>query len=165
MLRQRARPDFVAAVLAGVTAAPAYQSRLRRMNRDGPPLMGLVSGYRGPAAISPGSAAAALRARGIMIDLREPLAFDEGHARGAINLQPGPDLGCLAAGLLPPDPRVVLLASDGRQAAQAARQLLRVGVSRIDGYVNGGFAAWTAAGLPVSVGTSAVPSAPSVLSV
>lgn len=165
MLRHRARQDFVAAVLAEVTVAPAYQSRLRRMNRDGPPLMGLAGGYRGPAAISPGSAAAALRARGIMIDLREPLTFDEGHARGAINLQPGPDLGSLAARLLPPDPRVVLLAPDGRQAAQAARQLLRVGVSRIDGYVNGGFAAWTAAGLPVSGGASAVPSASSVLSV
>lgn len=165
MLRHAAKQDFVAAVLAGLTGAPAYRSRLRRMNREGPPLLGLANGYRGPGAISPRSAAAALRARGTMIDLREPLAFDEGHARGAINLRPGPDLGGLAAERLPPDPRIVLLASDGRQAAQAARQLLRVGVSRIDGYVNGGFAAWTAAGLPVSGGASPVPTMSSVLSV
>lgn len=165
LLRLAAKQDFVAAVLAELTGAPAYRSRLRRMNRDGPPLLGLAGGYRGPAAISPGSAAMALRARGIMIDLREHVAFEQGHARGAINLRPGPDLGCLAARLLPHDPRIVLLASDGRQAARAARHLLRVGVSRIDGYVNGGFAAWSAAGLPVSGGASAVSSASSVLSV
>jgi rhodanese-related sulfurtransferase len=117
-----------------------------------------VNGYRGPAGISAGAAHTAVRAGGLVIDLREPADFAAGHPRGAINLPPGPGIGARAAGVLPHDPRVVLLATDRLQATETARQLLRVGVSRIDGFIGGGFAVWRAAGLPTS-------ERPSVLSV
>ena len=110
----------------------------------------MVNGFRGLPAISPGSAATAIRAGGVVLDLRSPDDYAAGHARGAHNVAIGAALGPGIRRLLPQDPRIVLLADDGQQARDAALQLLRLGVSRIDGYVNGGYAAWRDAGLPIT---------------
>jgi hydroxyacylglutathione hydrolase len=52
--------------------------------------------------------------------------------------------------VIPPGARIVLLSSNAEQAAEATRQLLRVGLDGVVGYVEGGAAAWNAARLPTS---------------
>ncbi len=150
MLQHTDRDDFVAAVLADLPETPPYFTRMKRLNQEGPPLLGLVNGYRGPSAIGASSAAAAVRSGAILIDLRGASVFAERHPLGALNLAYGAKVGSWAGWVLPADARVVLLSADERQAADAARQLIRVGVSRIDGYINGGMKAWEAAGLPTA---------------
>jgi hydroxyacylglutathione hydrolase len=150
MLQHGSKEAFVAAVLADLPDTPPYFPRMKKLNQEGPPLLGLVNGYRGPAPISPGSAANAIRAGAVMIDLRGSSAFATGHPLGALNLAFGQKVGYYAGYVLPHDARVVLLAANQPEATEAGRQLLRVGVSRIDGYVNGGFEAWRDAGLPAS---------------
>ena len=150
MLQHTTKEAFVAAVLADLPDTPPYFSRMKKLNQEGPPLLGLVNGYRGPAAISPGSATTAIRSGGIMIDLRGASAFAAAHPLGALNLAYGSKVGYWGGYVLPHDARVVLLAADAREAAEAARQLIRIGVSRIDGYVAGGFDAWQNAGLPTA---------------
>lgn len=150
MLQHTDRDDFVAAVLADLPDTPPYFARMKRLNQEGPPLLGLVNGYRGPAAIGASSAAAAVRSGAILIDLRGASVFAERHPLGALNLAHGAKVGYWAGWVLAADARVVLLAADERQAADAARQLMRVGVSRIDGYIGGGMNAWEAAGLPTA---------------
>jgi hydroxyacylglutathione hydrolase len=59
-------------------------------------------------------------------------------------------VGYWAGYVLPGDARVVLLGANHHEATEAARQLMRIGVSRVDGYVNGGFTAWRDAGLPTA---------------
>jgi hydroxyacylglutathione hydrolase len=122
---------------------------MKKLNQEGPPLLGLVNGYRGPAAISPGSAASAIRSGAVMIDLRGASAFAAAHPLGSLNLAFGSKVGYWGGYVLPPDARVVLLAADAREATDAARQLFRIGISRIDGYIAGGFEAWQNAGLPI----------------
>ena len=151
MLRFEAREPFVASVLEEPSVASAFAAWVRGVNQAGPPLLAMVNGFRGLPAISPGSAMTAIRSGGVVVDLRSPDDYAAGHARGARNMALGPTLGSGARGVLPSDPRIVLMADDGRQAREAALQLLRLGVSRIDGDVNGGFAAWKAAGLPITV--------------
>jgi len=85
-----------------------------------------------------------------VLDLRAPDDFAAGHVRDACNVAVGPALGPSLRRALPRDPRIVLVTQDGPQRRAAALQLLRLGVSRIDGYINGGFAAWRAAGLPTT---------------
>ncbi len=150
MLQHATKEAFVAAVLADLPDTPPYFPRMKKMNQEGPPLLGLVNGYRGPAAISPGSAATAIRAGAIMIDLRGANEFAAAHPLGALNLAFGSKVGYWGGYVLPNDARVVLLAPGQREATDAARQLIRIGVSRIDGYINGGFDAWRAAGLSTS---------------
>lgn len=150
MLQHATKEAFVAAVLADLPDTPPYFPLMKKLNQEGPPLLGLVNGYRGPAPISPGSAASAIRAGAVMIDLRGASAFAAAHPLGALNLGFGTKVGYWGGYVLSADARVVLLAAHQQEATEAARQLLRVGVSRIDGFVNGGFEAWRDAGFPTS---------------
>ena len=150
MLQYHDRDEFVAAVLADLPETPPYFPRMKQLNQEGPPLLGLVNGYRGPAAISASATVAAIKSGALLIDLRPTPSFADRHPLGALNLQYGSKVGYWAGFVLPSDARVVLLAADERQAQDAARQLIRVGVSRIDGYLAGGMHAWEAASLPTA---------------
>jgi hydroxyacylglutathione hydrolase len=150
MLQHATKEAFVAAVLADLPDTPPYFPRMKKLNQEGPPLLGLVNRYRGPAPISAGSAASAIRGGALLIDLRGASAFGSAHPLGALNLAFGQKVGYWAGYVLPADARVVLLAASQEEATEAARQLLRIGVSRIDGFINGGFEAWHDAGLPTA---------------
>ena len=45
---------------------------------------------------------------------------------------------------------IVIIADDVEEARQAQLRLARVGIERVDGYLDGGIAAWHAAGLPLA---------------
>ena len=150
MLQHTDRDDFIATVLSDLPETPPYFPRMKKMNQEGPPLMGLVNGYRGAAAMSASATTATIKAGALLIDMRPPAEFAERHPVGALNLGYGPKLGYWAGFVLPDNARVVMLAADERQASDAARQLMRIGVSRIDGYLIGGIHGWLAASLPTS---------------
>lgn len=80
----------------------------------------------------------------LLVDVREPLEYQSGHASDA-HLLP---LGALVAGRddLPRDRRVLLICATGNRSSHAARVLQQRGVDVID--VAGGMAAWRSAGLP-----------------
>jgi hydroxyacylglutathione hydrolase len=149
MLQYHDRDAFVAAVLADIPETPPYFARMKRINKAGPPLLGDRAARRLPS-IRP-AAAAALSADGALIlDLRTGAAFAEGHPDGALNLSYGPKMGYWAGWVIPPEDPLLLLADEPAHAQEAAIQLLRVGLDRIEGTIAGGFEAWTGAGLPVA---------------
>ncbi|MEO6213119.1 MAG: rhodanese-like domain-containing protein [Vicinamibacterales bacterium] len=150
MLQHGDRDTFISAVLADLPETPPYFARMKKLNQDGPPLLGLVNGYRGPSAISASATTAAVKAGAILLDLRSAETFAQRHPVGALNLGYGPKFGYWAGWVLPADARVVLIAAEKQQATDAARQLMRIGVSRIDGYLIGGMHGWEAASLPVA---------------
>lgn len=150
MLQHRSKEAFVAAVLADLPDTPPYFPRMKKLNQEGPPLLGLVNGYRGPAPLSAGATATAIRNGAILIDLRSAADFAASHPLGALNLTIGTKVGYWAGYVLPADAKVVLLGANHHEATEAARQLMRIGISRIDGYLTGGFEAWRDAGLPTA---------------
>jgi len=150
MLKHVNRDEFIAAVLADLPDTPSYFQRMKRSNRDGPPLIGFANGYAGVPAIDVGETADAIRGGAVVIDLRDAEAFCAGHAAGAIHMAFGPKIGYWSGWVLPEGARIVLVAGNAREAAEAGRQLLRVGFDRIEGYIGGGIDAWRAAGLPIS---------------
>jgi hydroxyacylglutathione hydrolase len=148
MLQLPARDAFVEAVLGDLPETPPYFSRMKRINRDGPTLLGLADGWRGLGALEPAAAQALLEDGAILVDVRRPEAFSAFHPAGALNIPAGPKIGYWAGWVIPAGARLVLLGSDADAAMEAARQLLRVGADSIAGYVRGGATAWEAAGLP-----------------
>jgi len=150
MLQHKTKEAFVAAVLADLPDTPPYFPRMKKMNQEGPPLLGMVNGYRGPAPLSPAATATAIRNGAVMIDLRPATTFAASHPLGALNLAIGTKVGYWAGYVLPGDAKVVLLGANHHETTEAARQLIRIGVSRIEGYINGGFDAWRDAGLPTA---------------
>ena len=149
MLRYTAREEFVAAVLADLPETPPYFARMKRVNQDGPPVLGLADGFAGIPPIAVADAARAVKAGAMLIDLRPGDAFCAGHPAGALNIGFGSKVGYWAGWVVPGDTPIVLLAGTERDAAEAGRQLLRVGLDRITGFISGGFEAWREAGLEV----------------
>jgi hydroxyacylglutathione hydrolase len=150
MLRLSTRHAFVSAVLADLPDTPPYFGRMKRLNREGPTLLGFASKWRGVAPIDPGAAQGALEDGAILIDLRTPEAFSASHPVGALNIPFGPKIGYWAGWVVPAGARIVLLTVDEREASEAARQLLRVGLDSVMGFVDGGASAWQAARLPAA---------------
>jgi hydroxyacylglutathione hydrolase len=148
MLRQSTRDSFVSAVLADLPDTPPYFSRMKRINREGPTLLGLASRWHGVAAIDPGAAQGALEDGAILLDLRTPEDFSRIHPAGALNIPFNEKVGYWAGWVVPAGARIVLLTADEREATDAARQLLRVGLDSVMGYVDGGASAWEGARLP-----------------
>jgi hydroxyacylglutathione hydrolase len=150
LLQYRDRGAFVSAVLADIPATPPYFARMKRINAEGPALLGLVDGAIRIPSIRPG-AAAALTADGAMIvDLRRGDAFAAGHPYGAVNIGYGAKVGYWAGWVVDADTPVILLADEPAHAQEAAVQLLRVGLDRIEGAIAGGYDAWIGAGLPTA---------------
>ena len=87
------------------------------------------------------------RPAGVMLlDVREPSEWSDGHAPGAV-LRP---LGQLDATDLPAFATVYVICRSGNRSATATRALL---VAGLDAYnVAGGMNAWAEAGLPVNTG-------------
>ena len=143
------REGFIAAVVADLPERPAYFARMKQVNLA-PDLLGLARGPRAVPSIR-ATAAAALAADGaIVIDLRTAEEFAAEHPDGAVSLPYGSKVGYWAGWVLPPDVPLLLMAGDPAQARAASEQLLRVGLDRIAGAIDGGFDAWRAASLPVA---------------
>jgi len=150
MLRYEDRDAFVAAVLADLPERPSYFARMKTINQAGPELLDLLDGPRRLPSIRPAAAAALAADGAVIVDLRQPDAFAAAHPDGAINLPSGSKVGYWAAWVLPPDVPLLILAAEPAQAQHAAVQLLRVGLDRIEGSIEGSFEAWQAASLPVA---------------
>jgi len=150
MLQHSDRRAFVEAVLADIPPTPPYFPRMKRVNANGPALLADTWFARGLPSIQP-SAAAALAADGAMIiDLRQADAFSAAHPYGALSIGFGAKVGYWAGWIVPADVPLLLMADDPSQAREAALQLLRVGLDRVEGSIAGGMTAWQSAGLPTA---------------
>jgi hydroxyacylglutathione hydrolase len=149
-LQHRSREAFVAAMLADLPETPPYFKEMKRINQEGPAPLGLAAGYSGLTAIDATQAAAALGQGACLIDLRGADAFCSEHPSGALNIAFGPRVGYWSGWVVPTGTRIVLLARHAGEASEAGRQLLRVGLDRLEGCIEGGLEAWRVAGLPVS---------------
>jgi hydroxyacylglutathione hydrolase len=148
-LLQPAEVDaFARALLAGQPAVPRYFARMRPTNQAGPRILG---GIPGPAPIALEELRRLVTGGGILIDLRPPGAFAAGHVPGSLSLPASSSFGTWLGWVVDYDrPAVLILPDDDPDAwDDAIRQALRIGHESIAGHVAGGFAGWTAAGLPV----------------
>jgi hydroxyacylglutathione hydrolase len=151
MLQYRSKDEFVAAVLADLPETPSYFPRMKRVNHEGPDVLGLLEEVAPPPALDVHAAAGEIRCGALLLDLRAPDAFVAGHPSDAVNVGYGSKIGYWAGWVVPAGtPLVLLLEGGAREALEARRQLLRVGLDSIAGYVDGGYAAWTSAALPVA---------------
>ena len=128
---------FVRELLDGQPDAPTYFARMKRMNRDGPAILGRL-----PAA--PRLDAAALRAAvadgATVVDTRDKRHFKAGHPSCALAIADEPSFSTRAAWFLDPDRAVVLIASPDR-VDRLVRALVRVGLDKVAGFVDAGDAA------------------------
>jgi hydroxyacylglutathione hydrolase len=123
---------------------------MKRVNKEGPALLGLDDGAARVPSIRPAAAAALAADGAVIVDMRPAAAFAEGHPDGAINLGFGSKMGYWGGWVLPDAQPLLLLADDPAQAREAAVQLRRVGLDRIEGAIAGGYEAWSGSSLPIA---------------
>jgi hydroxyacylglutathione hydrolase len=137
---------FVERVLAHLPPFPPYYRRMKALNSKGPPALSTLPGSH---AIAPTTFGQLVNEGYVVIDLRDLLAFAGAHVPGAFGVGVGPNLSTWASWVVPYDTPILLVAPD-TNVTEAVRALVRVGLDDVRGYLEGGMAAWIAAGHEVA---------------
>jgi hydroxyacylglutathione hydrolase len=125
---------FVADVLAGQPEPPMYFAEMKRMNREGPRILGTLPR---PARRPDGELADVLRAGGVVVDARPAAEFGRRHVPGTLNVPLGKSFSTWAGSVLAYGRDFYLLAPEGADEARmaaAARDLAMIGLDGVAGW-------------------------------
>jgi hydroxyacylglutathione hydrolase len=130
-MRANDEAAFVADVLAGQPEPPAYFAQMKRINRDGPRVLG---GWPEAMHLDARLLDGVLEGRDWLVDTRSADAFAAGHVPGTVNIPLGKSFANWAGTLLPYDRDIYLIASTQGEATRAARELAKIGLDRVGGW-------------------------------
>ncbi len=141
--------EFVATVLAGQPEPPRYFAEMKRINKEGPRVLG---GLPHPALVADARLADVIGRGDLVVDTRSAAAFAAQHVPGTINVPLDKSFNTWAGWFVPFDRDFYLIAGDNGQSAiaEAARDLAMIGLDRVAGYFEpGAVDAWATAGREV----------------
>ncbi|MGN6391581.1 MAG: MBL fold metallo-hydrolase [Gemmatimonadales bacterium] len=140
--------EFARAVLAGQPEPPRYFAEMKRINRDGPRVLGDTPR---PPEIGADALARALAAGDMVVDTRPARDYSARAIPGTINVPANRSFVTWAGSLVPYDRDFYLLVDDrGTSAADLVRALGGIGLDRVAGVAGpSALEGWTAAGRPV----------------
>lgn len=148
---ERDEAAFVSSALEGQLEPPRYFAAMKRINRDGPPVLGQPP-VATPMAATDVIAGVHENARW-MLDLRPASRFAEGHLPRSLSLPYSRSFSTWVGSIIPVSDEIVLLTDGGADAAsdavqRAVRDLWRIGFDRIVGCADADavVAAWRAHG-------------------
>jgi hydroxyacylglutathione hydrolase len=121
---------FVEAVLEGQPDPPMYFAEMKRVNRDGPAILGKVEE---PRSLDPGELPELRDAGVTVLDTRSGPLYAELHLRGALAAPLGRSFPTYAGSVVPAGARVALVSPPGR-AREAALELAKIGIERVEGW-------------------------------
>ena len=129
---------FIADLLAGLDAWPAYYAHMGPANSDGP-----TAGDLGlPESADAATIRARLDAGEWVVDLRHRVAFAAGHVAGTLNIGLDGSFATYLGWLIPHGTPLTLLANTPQQVLEARRELSRIGIDPI-AHATGSPADWT----------------------
>jgi hydroxyacylglutathione hydrolase len=123
--------EFVDAVLAGQPEPPKYFADMKRINRDGPAILG---GFRRPPQEPSDALRAVLDAGAFVVDTRPAAEYAKGFVRGTINIPFNRSFSNWAGSLIPFDRDFHLIAGSASVVDQMIRDLAMIGLDRVVGY-------------------------------
>lgn len=120
---------FVDQLLAGLGAYPAYYAHMGPINAAGPDPADLSR----PRIVDPAELARRLVVGEWVVDLRTRTAFAAGHLPGALNFELSDNFITYLGWLYDWGTPLTLIAETPEQVADARRQMIRIGIDRING--------------------------------
>ncbi|MGW0607489.1 MBL fold metallo-hydrolase [Streptomyces sp. NPDC002640] len=133
---------FVEELLAGLDDVPAYYAHMGPVNASGPEPVDLTP----PRPADAEEIARRLADGEWVVDLRNRVAFSEGHVAGTYNFELEGQLATYLAWTIPWGKPVTLLAASAEDLARAQRELARVGIDRPAAAAVGSPADWVLPG-------------------
>jgi glyoxylase-like metal-dependent hydrolase (beta-lactamase superfamily II)/rhodanese-related sulfurtransferase len=145
-LRETSEEAFLRSHTSGLFAFPDYYRHMAPLNRAGPRILG---GIPVPPALS-ADRVAERKEKGVwVVDGRGRDSFAGAHIAGSLNIELNEQFASYVGWLVPFGDPIVLVLDRDRNAAEAARHLMRIGYEeQVLGYLSGGTDAWEEAGLP-----------------
>ncbi len=134
----QAEAVFVADLLAGLDAWPAYYAHMAPANLSGPSAPDLSL----PERARPEELRRRIEAGEWVVDLRTRTAFAAGHLAGSINVGLDGSFATYLGWILPWDTPVTLLGETVEDVATAQRELVRIGIERFAAAATGDPAGW-----------------------
>jgi hydroxyacylglutathione hydrolase len=134
--------QFVTDLLAGLDAWPAYYAHMARANATGPAAPDLSPPQRADAD----QIRKRLVAGEWVVDLRNRVAFANGHVAGTLNFGFDGSFATYLGWLIPWGTPLTLLGETPQQVAEAQRELVRIGIDRPAAHATGGPADWAGGG-------------------
>lgn len=142
MLQPMSKEQFIALATSDQPTAPAYFAHDAMLNRKQRALLddNLKQALR-PMALD--ELLELQKAGALVLDVREPGAFEPAHLAGSLNIGLSGKFATWAGFLVDPERAIVLVAEPGREE-EAAMRLGRVGFERVRGFLQGGAQAFAA---------------------
>lgn len=142
-LQPQSKEDFIKAVTDGLAVAPPYFSINAKINQHGYDSLDTVKSK----ALRPLNVAEfkAAMQEALVVDTRHADQFTEGFIPGSIFIGLEGRFAEWAGSLLPFD-KPILLVTDPGQEEESLVRLARVGLDKVEGYLQGSFEAWQMAG-------------------
>ncbi len=148
-LNQPSIDEFIKAVTEGLVIPPAYFPVNAQINKEGYESLDSIL-EKGMTAISVALFKSKLQEDIIVLDTRTALVFTNGFIKGAIFIGLEGKFAEWAGNILPFDKPILLVTEEGKEKESIVR-LARVGFSKVEGYLQGGFEAWKNSGEQVDM--------------
>jgi len=126
--------EFIDAVLRDQPEPPAYFAHMKRMNRDGPPILGALPN---PRRMDPTALGETLESEHVVVDIRDRHRFAAGHVPGTLNIPLNRSFPNWGGWLLKYGRPVYFIADGTDEAREAARDLSLIGIDGSTGYFDG----------------------------
>ncbi|MBI4497115.1 MAG: MBL fold metallo-hydrolase [Chloroflexi bacterium] len=140
--------DALADALArSLPSYPTYYRHMAAINRRGPRVLERLPHL---APLSPAAVADRLRRGEAVVDLRPVDDYLAGHIPGAYQVELRPAFASWVGWVVPFGTPLILVSAAPEAHHEAVRQLVNIGYDDLPGYLDGGMAAWSAAGLPAA---------------
>lgn len=125
--------EFVRFVLEGQPEPPRYFAEMKRINRDGPPILG---GFRTPPRHGVEVLEQVLERRELVVDTRSAKEFAKGHVPGTINIPLNASFTTWAGWLISYHAPFHLIVDEMRASAigEAVRDLAMIGLDQVTSY-------------------------------
>jgi hydroxyacylglutathione hydrolase len=149
-LKATTKAAFIEAVIEGLPVLPKYFSINAKMNKEGyASLEGLLAKALTPLPVAQ-FATLIENPHYWILDTRPATLFTHGFIPGSINIGLEGRFAEWAGMLLPFDKPIVLVTEHGKEEETAIR-LARVGIDKIEGFLQGGYNAWKEAEMKVDM--------------
>jgi hydroxyacylglutathione hydrolase len=137
----KSESDYVAELLAGLDAYPAYYAHMGPANLAGP----LAPDLAPPQVADAAELRRRIAAGEWVVDLRSRTAFAAGHLAGSLNFELDTNLATYLGWLIPWSTPLTLIGETPESITAAQRDLCRIGIDRIAAAATGHPSAWATA--------------------
>ncbi|HEX2179266.1 MAG TPA: MBL fold metallo-hydrolase [Actinomycetota bacterium] len=120
--------EFVSTLLSGLTAYPRYYAYMAPINLAGPEPVDLTT----PRQLDAEQLRSQIRAGRWVVDLGKRRAYARGHLPGTVSVELGKSFATYLGWVLPWGTPLTLVGDSMEEVAQAQRELVRIGIDRLE---------------------------------